>query len=129
MEQEKTVRTPQTFSRSNAVNYGKEVVEKAKQDIQPKIDKLIAYLASRYENDIKEALVKDSGTCRIEINVPSRYRVMPKNHNLYGEINEEIKAYFKPMGFNAELDWCVSFCLFKKYCRGNYKVRISWSRL
>ena len=128
MEQEKTVRTPQTFSRKNAVDYSKEMVEKAKQDIQPKIDKLIAYLASRYENDIKNALTKDSGTNRIEIKIPSRYRVIPKNYNLYGKIDEDIKAYFKPMGFDVKLDWCVGFCLLKKYCRGNYKVVISWSK-
>lgn len=123
------------FSKNGAISYSNAVKERENINIEKAANRIIKYIASRYEGEIKAAIDRNYNCKKIDISLPRgcNPEKLSSNKAAWGgilrDLDNAVNKYFAELGFHITLKNGNSCeCLFDCICnRGEFVAEITWS--
>ena len=122
------------FSRNGAELYSNAVKERENINIEKAANRIIKYIASRYEGEIKAAIDRNYNCKKIDISLPrgcNPEKLSPNKAawgNILNELDKRVNKHFGELGFHITLcNGNSCNCLFDCICnRGEFVAKIVW---
>ena len=123
------------FSKNGAISYSNAVKERENINIEKAANRIIKYIASRYEGEIKAAINRNYNCKKIDISLPRgcNPEKLSSNKAAWGgilrDLDNAVNKHFAELGFHITLKNGNSCeCLFDCICnRGEFVAEITWS--
>jgi hypothetical protein len=123
------------FSKNGAVSYSNAAKERETLNVENAADRIIKYIASRYEGEIKAAIDRNYDCRKIEMSLPRACnpRKLSSNEAAWGsilnELGKRVNKHFSELGFHITLvNGNSCRCLFDCICnRGEFVAKIVWA--
>ena len=122
------------FSKDVAISYSNAVKERMNTNVDNAADRIIKYITSRYEGEIKAAIGRNYDCRKIEMSLPRACnpRKLSSNEAAWGsilnELDKRVNKHFSELGFHITLvNGNSCRCLFDCICnRGEFVAKIVW---
>ena len=123
------------FSKNGAISYSNAVKERENINIEKAANRIIKYIASRYEGEIKAAIDRNYNCKKIDISLPRgcNPEKLSSNKAAWGgilrDLDNAVNKHFAELGFHITLKNGNSCeCLFDCICnRDEFVAEITWS--
>ena len=123
------------FSKNGAVSYSNAAKERETLNVENAADRIIKYIASRYEGEIKAAIDRNYDCRKIEMSLPRACnpKKLSSNEAAWGtilnELGKRVNKHFSELGFHITLvNGNSCRCLFDCICnRGEFVAKIVWA--
>lgn len=123
------------FSKNGAVSYSNAAKERETLNVENAADRIIKYIASRYEGEIKAAIDRNYDCRKIEMSLPRACnpKKLSSNEAAWGsilnELGKRVNKHFSELGFHITLvNGNSCRCLFDCLCnRGEFVAKIVWA--
>ena len=123
------------FSKDVAISYSNAVKERMNTNVDNAADRIIKYITSRYEGEIKAAIDRNYGCRKIEMSLPRACNPNKLSSNeaawgsILNELDKRVNKHFSELGFHITLmNGGSCRCLFDCICnRGEFVAKITWS--
>lgn len=123
------------FSKNGAVSYSNAAKERETLNVENAADRIIKYIASRYEGEIKAAIDRNYDCRKIEMSLPRACnpRKLSSNEaawdNILSELGKRVNKHFSELGFHITLvNGNSCRCLFDCICnRDEFVAKIVWA--
>lgn len=123
------------FSKNGAVSYSNAAKERENVNIEKAASRIIRYISSRYEGEIKAAIDRNYNCKKIEISLPRgcNPKKLSSNEaawdNILGELDRKVDNHFSKLGFSVTLyNGNSCGCLFDCICnKKEFVAKIVWA--
>lgn len=123
------------FSKNGAISYSDAAKERENVNIEKAAKRIINYIDSRYEGDIKAAIDRNYNCRKIKMSLPRACnpKKLSSNEAAWGgilrDLDNAVNKHFAELGFYITLKNGNSCgCLFDCICnRGEFVAEITWS--
>lgn len=123
------------FSKNGAVSYSNAAKERETLNVENAADRIIKYIASRYEGEIKAAIDRNYDCRKIEMSLPRACNPNKLSSNeaawgsILNELDKRVNKHFSELGFHITLmNGGSCRCLFDCICnRGEFVAKIAWA--
>lgn len=123
------------FSKNGALSYSNAAKERENVNIEKAASRIIRYISSRYEGEIKAAIDRNYNCKKIEMSLPRgcNPKKLSSNEaawdNILSELDRKVDNHFSKLGFSVTLyNGNSCGCLFDCICnRKEFVAKIVWA--
>ena len=123
------------FSKNGAVSYSNAAKERENVNIEKAASRIIRYISSRYEGEIKAAIDRNYNCKKIEMSLPRgcNPKKLSSNEaawgNILSELDRKVDNHFSKRGFSVTLyNGNSCGCLFDCICnKKEFVAKIVWA--
>ena len=123
------------FSKNGALSYSNAAKERENVNIEKAASRIIRYISSRYEGEIKAAIDRNYNCKKIEMSLPRgcNPKKLSSNEaawgNILSELDRKVDNHFSKLGFSVTLyNGNSCGCLFDCICnKKEFVAKIVWA--